>query len=270
MPHKRKPGAAIPDTAAPETAHRIVVLIGTGRSGTSLCAKILKSLGLRLSDTLRRPNEMSLEGYFEDQILVDANRQLIEQFSPAAPHVPPRIPREAEAVAKVQVEAQERQIAKTAAAEQLQASPAAAEAEAELVRLREEHEIPVDRARQHLGAFSQHEKENARLKRQSGQSGARPAAAAAGGNAAGVAEAAAAASSEALRKARQNDAQLHQRIAELEKTAAREGAKRRAAETIIAALENLLRHRAGTALVEAVRRPGWRIVTPPWHSGFAR
>lgn len=545
MPHKRKPGAAIPDTAAPETAHRIVVLIGTGRSGTSLCAKILKSLGLRLSDTLQRPNEMNPEGYFEDQILVDANRQLIEQFSPAAPHVPPRIPREAEAVAPIlatirahlrkhvldeeglwgfkdprtalllptyrmifqgmgivpsfvfcardgsavvesllqatrlsrnaaeqvyltrcltalrdcaanchvlhyerliadpvgqidalarfvwpegdlprpldeaarralvdptldrsslkaqpltnplarrmdaliagieghdfdrapvlaelremgmihdgyltwvaqvmdqraaqgvaglrpgvdkaagaltadkllsgmgasmtallsdnarlrkardtaeaQVEAQERQIAETVAAERLRTSEAAAEAEAEqraredrlaslqeagtaltrqladaqaeLVQLREEHEIAVDRARQHLGALAQLEKENARLKRQSGQGGAKPAAkpapaaAATGGNAAGGAQAAAVAPSEELRKARQNNAQLRQRIAELEKTAAREGARRRAAEATITAMENSVRHQAGTALVEAVRRPGWRTITLPW------
>lgn len=540
MPHQRKPGAVLPDTSAPETAQRIVVLIGTGRSGTSLCAKILKGLGLRLSDTLQRPNEMNPDGYFEDQVLVDANRQLTEQFSPAAPHVPPRIPREAEASApalatirahlrkhvldedglwgfkdprtalllptyrlvfqgmgivpsfvfcardgsavvesllqatrlsrdaaeqvyltrcltalrdcaanchvlhyerlladpvgqidalagfvwpdgqppqpldeaakrglvdpaldrsslkaqpltnplarrmdaliagieghgfdrapvlaelremgmihdgyltwvaqvmdqkaaqagtgirlgadkaaaplaadkllagmgasmtallsdnsrlrkardsaEAQLGAQERQIAETLAAGQLRDAQAVAEAEAdqrlredslaslraagealtrqlgdaqaELVQLREEHEIAVDRARQRLATIEQLEKDKARLERRPAQGEAKPAVRAAPAAGSAVpASATAAPASDELSRARQNNAQLRKRIAELEQLAAREGTRRQAAEATITAMENSVRHRAGTALVEAVRQPGWRTLTLPW------
>lgn len=536
MPHERKPGAATPDAA-----RRVVVLIGTGRSGTSLTAKILKALGLRLSDTLQRPNEMNPEGYFEDQVLVDANRQLGKLFSPAAPHVPPRIPREGDSAgpilatirghlrkhvleeaglwgfkdprtalllptyrlifqgmgivpafvfcardgsavvesllqatrlsrdaaeqvyltrcltalrdcaanchvlhyeklledpagqidalarfvwpdgdpphplddaekrglvdpkldraslkalpltnplarrmdaliagieghefdrapvlaelrdmgmvhdgyltwvaqvmdhraasgviglrtgtdnaagppvadklllgmgasmtallsdnarlrkardaAEKQLETQERQIAAAAEAEKLRALQAAArppadqdaqadqlarlrdagaaltrqltEAQAELVRLREDHEIAVDKARQRLATITRLERDRVRQKNPSAQGSAKPAARPAPGTGAtgGAARPAAPPVSDDAHRVQQNNAQLRQRIAKLQATLAQERERRQAMETAFVEMENSARHQAGTALVEAVRRPGWRTIALPW------
>jgi hypothetical protein len=79
-----------------EGGRRIVVVLGSGRSGTSLCAKILSELGVRMDATLHRPNEMNPEGYFEDREIVEINRRLLEKLSPI-PSLPPRsdLPRSA-------------------------------------------------------------------------------------------------------------------------------------------------------------------------------
>lgn len=63
---------------------RAVVILGSGRSGTSLCAKILDHLGIAMETTLQRPNEMNPEGYFEDARLVEINRRLLEKLAPVA------------------------------------------------------------------------------------------------------------------------------------------------------------------------------------------
>ena len=60
---------------------RVVVVLGSGRSGTSLCAKILGQLGIRMEVTLQRPNEMNPEGYFEDAQLHDLNRRMLERVA---------------------------------------------------------------------------------------------------------------------------------------------------------------------------------------------
>ncbi|RYH01053.1 hypothetical protein EU805_15760 [Salipiger sp. IMCC34102] len=67
----------------------MVVVIGSGRSGTSLCAKILGRLGIDMEDTLNRANEMNPEGYFEDAKLVEINKSLISKLLPV-PRMGPR------------------------------------------------------------------------------------------------------------------------------------------------------------------------------------
>ena len=59
-----------------------MVILGPGRSGTSLCAKILGHLGINIEDSLRRANEMNPEGYFEDATLVGINKRLVAKLVP--------------------------------------------------------------------------------------------------------------------------------------------------------------------------------------------
>ncbi|MDO5604786.1 MAG: hypothetical protein Q4G25_06450 [Paracoccus sp. (in: a-proteobacteria)] len=82
--------AALADPRDPkEQPRRVAVILGTGRSGTSLATKIMEALGLRIDNSLQRPNEMNPEGYFEDQEIVTLNLALLAQLSLAPPHVPP-------------------------------------------------------------------------------------------------------------------------------------------------------------------------------------
>ncbi|WP_171127037.1 MULTISPECIES: hypothetical protein [unclassified Ruegeria] len=63
-----------------DTGNRAVVILGSGRSGTSLCAKILRELGVEMEKTLERPNEMNPEGYFEDRRLVEINKRILDKL----------------------------------------------------------------------------------------------------------------------------------------------------------------------------------------------
>lgn len=87
---------------ADRAGRRIIVILGSGRSGTSLCAKILGRLGIRMEATLQRPNEMNPEGYFEDGRLVEINKRLLGKLAP----VPGSGPR-GDAAAKVGPEMRE-------------------------------------------------------------------------------------------------------------------------------------------------------------------
>ncbi|MFV0410935.1 MAG: hypothetical protein ACK5LJ_14930 [Paracoccus sp. (in: a-proteobacteria)] len=75
----------MPDEAS---ARRVVVILGTGRSGTSLTAKILAAIGVRMETTLHRPNEMNPEGYFEDREVIAINQAILDKLSLAPPHIP--------------------------------------------------------------------------------------------------------------------------------------------------------------------------------------
>ncbi|KAA9005051.1 hypothetical protein [Histidinibacterium aquaticum] len=70
--------------AEDKTTKRVVVILGSGRSGTSLCAKILSRLGIAMETTLHRPNEMNPEGYFEDAQLVEINKRLLAKLAPVS------------------------------------------------------------------------------------------------------------------------------------------------------------------------------------------
>lgn len=57
---------------------KIVIIVGSGRSGTSLLANILLELGMGGSDEYVKPNKHNPEGFFEDQRIVDIHNRFYE------------------------------------------------------------------------------------------------------------------------------------------------------------------------------------------------
>ena len=77
-----RPGEHEMDRPVDPGGRPVVVVLGPGRSGTSLCAKILGRLGIRMEATLQRANEMNPDGYFEDARLDDINKRLLKKLAP--------------------------------------------------------------------------------------------------------------------------------------------------------------------------------------------
>lgn len=75
--------------AAPKVqAKPCVVIVGTGRSGTSVAAQLLSELGVSIEKSLDAAGEQNPTGFAEDAFIVKTNRRLIEIFS-SGPQVPP-------------------------------------------------------------------------------------------------------------------------------------------------------------------------------------
>ena len=69
----------IPDAAA---AHRrCVVVLGSGRSGTSVAAQVLGHVGVAMSASLDAAGDQNPLGFAEDATIVQRNKDLIEEFS---------------------------------------------------------------------------------------------------------------------------------------------------------------------------------------------
>ncbi|GAB3282068.1 sulfotransferase family protein [Parahaliea aestuarii] len=60
----------------------IIVVLGSGRSGTSLLMQLLVAMGMRRSDQLVAANESNPEGYFEDAVIVAAHKEILNTHPP--------------------------------------------------------------------------------------------------------------------------------------------------------------------------------------------
>lgn len=65
----------------------VVVVLGVGRSGTSLAMQALESLGVRVSQNLIPPNVSNPKGFYEDADIVEIHKHLLSTLalSPAMP-----------------------------------------------------------------------------------------------------------------------------------------------------------------------------------------
>ena len=59
----------------------LVILTGTGRSGTSLLANKLEKEGVYLGTDLLDADNSNLHGYFEDKKLLELNNHIFEKLS---------------------------------------------------------------------------------------------------------------------------------------------------------------------------------------------
>lgn len=66
---------------------QIIVVLSTGRSGTSLLMKALRSMGMRLSEDMMSGNYANPEGHFEDKDIVNIHRNLFHRLA-AHPYLP--------------------------------------------------------------------------------------------------------------------------------------------------------------------------------------
>lgn len=66
---------------------RNCLILGSGRSGTSMLAGCLSSAGYFMGDNLMPPNEQNPKGYFESFGIEAINEDLLEQVCPRRPKV---------------------------------------------------------------------------------------------------------------------------------------------------------------------------------------
>lgn len=59
----------------------VIVVLGVGRSGTSLTMQALKSLGVGMSDNMIAPNVSNPNGFNEDADIVDIHKKLLSEVS---------------------------------------------------------------------------------------------------------------------------------------------------------------------------------------------
>ena len=59
----------------------LVILTGSGRSGTSLLASKLEKEGVYLGADLLNADNSNLHGYFEDKNLIELNNHIFEKLS---------------------------------------------------------------------------------------------------------------------------------------------------------------------------------------------
>jgi hypothetical protein len=64
------------DTTIATSKHRVVVVLGVGRSGTSAMTRGLQALGVELGNQLRPGGGKNPTGFFEDEGLLEINRRL--------------------------------------------------------------------------------------------------------------------------------------------------------------------------------------------------
>lgn len=57
--------------------HRVAVVVGPGRSGTSALTGAMKALSVDLGDNLKRPLRKNAKGFFEDRDILDVNHRLL-------------------------------------------------------------------------------------------------------------------------------------------------------------------------------------------------
>jgi hypothetical protein len=67
------------DGAPSAGSHRIVIVIGPGRSGTSTIAGSLERLGLHVPEPVVGPNETNPSGFYEPRWVVDFHRELLDR-----------------------------------------------------------------------------------------------------------------------------------------------------------------------------------------------
>ncbi len=70
-------------TIIPDIASPVLVVTGMHRSGTSLTASILSSLGINLGTHLIQPDAFNVKGYFEDADFVEFQRSVLRNCCPA-------------------------------------------------------------------------------------------------------------------------------------------------------------------------------------------
>jgi hypothetical protein len=63
-----------------EDANRLVVVLGSGRSGTSILTRFLGACGMRLSDDMVGVSEQNPEGAFEDREIFDIQTQIFSRL----------------------------------------------------------------------------------------------------------------------------------------------------------------------------------------------
>ena len=63
-----------------EEGRKVVVVLSSGRSGTSLLMQILGALGMELSESLIGPHQDNPDGFFEDAEIVALHKQLSEDL----------------------------------------------------------------------------------------------------------------------------------------------------------------------------------------------
>jgi hypothetical protein len=68
---------------------KVVVVLSSGRAGSSLLMQILAALGLRLSDNLIGPNPRHPDGFFEDADIVELHKGLFNDLGTDARYPPP-------------------------------------------------------------------------------------------------------------------------------------------------------------------------------------
>lgn len=66
---------------------KLVVVFGSGRSGTSLLTQLLANIGLSVSENLLGPHMLNPKGFFEDIDIVEFNKNIIAQAG-LSPHLP--------------------------------------------------------------------------------------------------------------------------------------------------------------------------------------
>jgi len=71
----------------PRAARPMVLILGSGRSGTSLLMQVLTALGMRASGKLISANASNPAGFFEDRDIVDIHVRLLRAFD-ALPYLP--------------------------------------------------------------------------------------------------------------------------------------------------------------------------------------
>lgn len=67
-------------TSAPLAARPVIVVLGSGRSGTSLLMQVLAALGMTLSDRLIGAGQANPRGHFEDAPIVRIQADLLRQL----------------------------------------------------------------------------------------------------------------------------------------------------------------------------------------------
>ena len=70
-----------------KTKTKIVVILGAGRSGTSLLMNITHGLGVRVSDNLISANHTNVKGAWEDKEILEICRELLRYFTRNALHL---------------------------------------------------------------------------------------------------------------------------------------------------------------------------------------
>ncbi|HXN36480.1 MAG TPA: sulfotransferase [Solirubrobacteraceae bacterium] len=64
---------------------RSCVILGSGRSGTSMVAGTLQAAGYHMGDNLLPPTSSNPKGYFEDQAINNLNEDILNQVAPVKP-----------------------------------------------------------------------------------------------------------------------------------------------------------------------------------------
>ena len=62
----------------------VIVVLGVGRSGTSLAMQALETLGVRISENMIPPNVSNPKGFYEDADIVEIHKHLLSTLTPNA------------------------------------------------------------------------------------------------------------------------------------------------------------------------------------------
>lgn len=66
---------------------RLIIILGPGRSGTSLLTRLLGTMGMKISENLSQPNLSNIEGFAEDTDIVNLHKKLLIDIN-AHPYLP--------------------------------------------------------------------------------------------------------------------------------------------------------------------------------------